>query len=209
MSVDRSNLRALQMAHVQYAVASDGLFADAGLAHGGLANESIAWLNLIGEFVEIDQVVRSPIDESPHWDVPVEGSTDRFRRTSYGWNNYLSRTHSPDAAIDPLMAADRLSRVKSPANTVHFLHMTTTGSFAGADHTHVENWWIGNSHPDAAAVLAANQVQTNVVSGDRGTKDAKATYGFVDGHVEVLPFNAVYTSPDHNRLDPKVSGLSF
>ena len=206
---DVSNLRQLQTAHYQYAVDSKGKFADAGLAHGGLGNEEIAWLNLVGEYVKIDDVIRSPLDTSPHWSSPVEGSTDRFRRTSYGWNNYLSRTHSPDAAIDPTSATDRLSRLKNPARTVHFLHMTATGSFAGADHVHVENWWIGDSHPDAPAILAANQVQTNSVSGAAGTKDAISNYGFVDGHVETLPFYEVFMSPDRNRFDPKIAGRSF
>ncbi|MDG2291436.1 MAG: type II secretion system protein [Phycisphaerales bacterium] len=206
---DVSNLRQLQTAHYQYAVDSKGKFADAGLAHGGLGNEEIAWLNLVGEYVKIDDVIRSPLDTSPHWSSPVEGSTDRFRRTSYGWNNYLSRTHSPDAAIDPTSATDRLSRLKNPARTVHFLHMTATGSFAGADHVHVENWWIGDSHPDAPAILASNQVQTNSVSGAAGTKDAISNYGFVDGHVETLPFYEVFMSPDRNRFDPKIAGRSF
>lgn len=205
VTADMVNLRSLQTAHYQYAVASKGKFADAGMAHGGLANESIAWLNLIGEYVEIDDVVRSPIDDSQHWDVPIEGTTDRFRRTSYGWNNYLSRTHSPDAAIDPKLAVDRLSRVKSPSNTVHFLHMAEAGSFAGADHVHVENWWIGDSHPDVPPVLAANQVETNVVSGSPRSFDARANYGFIDGHVETLHFADVYVRPDRNRFDPEIA----
>ncbi|MCH2134640.1 MAG: type II secretion system GspH family protein [Phycisphaerales bacterium] len=202
---DLVNLRSLQTAHFQYAVASKGKFADAGLAHGGLKNEQIAWLNLVGEYVEIDDVVRSPLDMSMHWTVPIEGTTDRFRRTSYGWNNYLSRTHSPDAAIDPRAAVDRLSRVKSTSKTVHFLHMTGTGSFAGADHVHVENWWIGDSQPDVPPILAANHVQTNVVSGDAKTYGARSNYGFIDGHVETLYFSDVYQRPDRNRFDPEVA----
>ena len=206
VTADMANLRSLQMAHYQYAVASEGQFADAGLAHGGLANEKIAWLNLIGEYVEIDDVVRSPLDMSLHWDVPIEGTTDRFRRTSYGWNNYLSRTKSPDAAIDPKIATDRLSRVSSPANTVHFLHMVATGSFAGADHVHVENWWIGDSHPFAPPILAANHVETNIVSGEAKSNNAKANYGFVDGSVKTLHFSDVFLRPDNNLFDPKIAG---
>ncbi|MCH2143208.1 MAG: type II secretion system GspH family protein [Phycisphaerales bacterium] len=209
VSVDMSNLRSLQMAHYQYALASDGMFADAGLAHGGLENQDIAWLNLISEYVDIDQIVRSPLDLSPHWDVPVEGTTNRFRRTSYGWNNYLSRTHSPDAALDPLDVVDRLSRLKSPSKTVHLMHMAAYGDYAGADHVHVENWWISDAHPDAPAVLASNQVETNIVSGEPKSKQARAVYGFVDGHVQVLSFLELFARPDQNRLDPKVSGFSF
>lgn len=203
---DMVNLRSLQTAHYQYAVESEGKFADAGLSHGGLANEKIAWLNTLGRYVKIDGIIRSPLDQSQHWDVPIEGTTDRFRRTSYGWNNYLSRTKSPDAAIDPKSAADRLSRIKHPSSTVHFLHMVGTGSFAGSDHVHVENWWIGDSHPNAAPILAANHVQTNIVSGEAKSKHARANYGFVDGSVQTLHFSDVFLRPDHNRFDPKIAG---
>ncbi len=206
---DMANLRSLQMAHYKYAVDSKGRFADAGLSHGGLANEEIAWLNLISEYVDIDGVVRSPIDTSLHWEVPVEGTSDRYRRTSYGWNNYLSRTHSPDAAIDPATVADRLAKVKSPSKTVHFLHMAASGSYAGADHVHVENWWIGESHPDAPPVLASNQAQINTVSGEEGTRAARSNYGFVDGHVETLTFGDVFLHPDTNRFNPNVAGHGF
>jgi prepilin-type processing-associated H-X9-DG protein len=209
VAVDMSNLRSLQLAHYQYALASGGMFADAGLSHGGLENQEIAWLNCISDHVDIDEVVRSPLDLSPHWDAPIEGTSDRFRRTSYGWNNYLSRTHSPDAAIDPLMVVDRLSRLKSPSNTVHLMHMAATGAYAGADHVHVENWWVSDALPDAPPVLAASQVQTNVVSGEPKSKEARAVYGFADGHVQVLSFNELYFSPRKNRLDPDVSGLSL
>ena len=205
VSKDMSNLRSLQLAHYQYAIASEGNFADAGLSHGGLENQKLAWLNLIGEYVDIDGAVRSPLDISPYWDVPIEGTTDRFRKTSYGWNNFMSRTHSPDAAIDPLMATDRLSRIKNPSRTVHFLHMAATGAFAGADHVHVENWWIGDSHPDVPPILASNQVETNIVSGEAKTAGARANYGFVDGHVETLHFSDVYVRPDRNLFNPEVA----
>ena len=209
VAVDMLNLRTLQIAHYQYAIDSKGRFADAGLAHGGLENQEIAWLNLIGEHIDIKAHVRSPLDVSPHWTMPIEGTSDRFRRTSYGWNNYLSRTHSPAAAIDPLDAADCLSRVKNPSNTIHFLHMAGTGAYAGADHVHVENWWISDAHPDAPAVLASNQVETNIVDGEKGSKTAQSNYGFIDGHVQTLSFGETYATPEWNRFDPKVAGRNF
>jgi prepilin-type N-terminal cleavage/methylation domain-containing protein/prepilin-type processing-associated H-X9-DG protein len=208
VSSDMSNLRSLQTAHFNYAIDSEGRFADAGLSHGGLANEDIAWLNSMKDHgADIDKIIRSPLDKSPFWDIPIEGTSDRFRRTSYGWNNFLSRTHSPDAAIDPQKATDRISRVKHPASVIHFLPMAWSGSFAGADHVHVENWWVNDSLPDAPPVLAANQVQTNVVSGEAGSPSAKANYGFVDGHVETLSFSETYNRPDRNQFDPKINSF--
>ena len=209
VAVDLASLRALQLAHYQYAVDNQGRFADAGLSHGGLENQEIAWINLVGNYIDIKSHLRSPLDNSPHWTVPIEGTTNRFRRTSYGWNNYLSRTHSPAVAIDPLDVTDGLSRVKNPSSTIHFLHMTATGDYAGADHVHVENWWISDGHPGAPPVLAANQVETSVVAGEKGTSTAQANYGFVDGHVKTLSFGEAYVSPHANRFDPQVAGRSF
>ena len=71
VTADFGNLRSLQSAHYQYAVDSKGRFADAGLSHGGLANEKIAWLNTLGEYVDIKGVIRSPLDTSPHWEMPL------------------------------------------------------------------------------------------------------------------------------------------
>ena len=85
--------------------------------------------------------------------------------------------------------------------------MAATGSFAGADHVHVENWWIGDSHPDAPPVLASNQVQTNVVSGKQRSSEAKSNYGFVDGHVETRHFFDVYIDPNRNAFNPEVAPL--
>lgn len=208
VSSDMANLKSLQIAHFNYAIDSKGKFADAGLSHGGLANEDIAWLNILQEYgAEMDQIVQSPLDKSPFWDFPIEGTTDRFRRTSYGWNNFLSRTHSPDAAIDPQNVADRLSRIKNPSNVIHFLHMASTGSYAGADHVHVENWWVNESLPHVPPVLAANQVQTNIVSGKVASSGATSNYGFIDGHVETLSFHDAYVRPEQNRFDPKLTQI--
>ena len=210
VSSDISNLRTLQTSHFKYAVDSKGKFADAGLSHGGLANEEIAWLNTMQVYgSELEKAVRSPLDKSPFWDTPIEGTSDRFRLTSYGWNNFLSRTHSPDAAIDPKKAADRLSQIKNPGNVIHFLHMASTGSYAGADHVHVENWWVNDSLPDAPPVLASNQMQTDIVSGKAATSSATSNYGFVDGHVETLQFRDVYIRPDRNRFDPKIHSIYY
>ena len=208
VSSDTVNLRLLQTAHYQYAVDSKGKFADAGLAHGGLENEEIAWLNTLSDYgLDIENIVKSPIDESPFWEIPLEGSSDRFRKTSYGWNNFLSRTHSPDAAFDPRSATDSLGKITRPSNVVHFLHMAGRGSFAGADHVHVENWWVNDALPDAPPILASNQVETNIVGGVESTNSATSNYGFIDGHVETLPFNKVYIRPGNNRFDPKVNSF--
>ena len=82
---------------------------------------------------------------------------------------------SPDAAINPKSAADRLSRISNPSNTVHFLHMVATGDFAGSDRMSRTG---GSTMPCLMRpILAANHVQTNVVSGEAKTPVPRPTTG--------------------------------
>lgn len=210
-----TNLRNLQLAHWSYMMSNDGRFIDAGLPHGGLANDDVAWVNTLEEYYGSTLALRSPADLSPHWpaDVPgggtpVPGTTDRYRRTSYGINNYLSRSYSPAAAIDPAAAADRLSKVTDPSNTVHFLIMAFEGNFAGSDHVHVEEWWNPAAPPDSGfpAIQAAEQCQTNAHGGPERSFGSRSNWGFLDGHVENAMFSEVYLDRDNlNRFDPDVS----
>jgi len=199
------NLRNLQTAHWLYAMDHNGRFIDVGLAHGGAhGEEEVAWINTLQEYYDHELLVKSPADASPHWPpthggagIPLPGTTDEFRRTSYGVNNFLSRS----APADPVKVYDRISRVKSHARTIHFVIMAETGDFAGADHPHVENWWI-SSNPDAPPILAAQQLATGLHGGQEGSWDARSNYGFLDGHVETLMFSETYLSPQANAFDP-------
>jgi len=200
-----SNLRQLQLAHWMYIQENDGRFIDVGLAHGGShGNEQGAWINTLRKHYDRELVARSPADRSPHWSVedggdgvPINGTTDQFRRTSYGVNNFMVR----EAPADPEVVYDRLNRVKSHVHTVHFVMMAETGDFAGADHPHVENWWTP-SDPVAPPILAANHLSTSIHGGQPKSWDARANYGFLDGHVETRLFSQVYVSPEANAFDP-------
>ena len=206
-----ANMRAVQTAHFTYATDHEGRFVDAGLSHGALLDESVAWITTLEAYIDGSTLVlQSPLDESPHWPVsmggegkPVEGTTDRFRRTTYGVNNYLT-------SFSPGQRYERLSQVANPRSTVHFLFMVETGAFAGADHVHVENWWISDSLPDAPPALADDHVKLHAVRGDpiesfefasRGWQ-SESNYGFLDGHAETLAFSTVYRTFEHNRFDP-------
>lgn len=210
---DLTQIRSLQQAHFTCAVDHRGELIDVGLSHGGQANESVAWINTLAEYYDHPLVLRSPLDESTHWPpgqgggVPLPGSTDRYRRTSYGRNNYLSRTYSPHAAIDPAHVHDRLSRITDHAGTIDFLPMAYEGEFAGADHVHVENWWVGHFAPDMPPTVAASQMQTNAVSGADAGWSSRANYGFLDGHARTLGFAKIYRSPEINRFDPDVAAF--
>ena len=204
---DLTQIRALQIAHFAYLTDHHGRFIDAGLSHGGLANESVAWINTLQEYYDNPLVLHSPLDKSKHWPkdeggegIPVPPSTDRFRRTSYGINNYLTQ-YSPIAAIDPAQSATRIGKVRSPAATVHFLIMTFEGTFAGADHTHIENWEVATN----PAIAAAAHVQTDAVRGPMREWNSVSNYGFLDGHAETLEFSEVYVDAATNRFNPEVS----
>ena len=212
---DLSNLRNIQLAHCAYMLDHRGQFIDVGLPHGGVHDvPEIAWINTLQEYYDSKLLIHSPLDRSPHWPadqggegIPLEGTTDAFRVTSYGCNDYLSRELSPNYAIsaDPTDICDSLSRVRDTANTVQFLHMAFEGEYAGSDHVHAESWWISAAQPDFPPVQAATQTQTNAVRGPTASWNAESNYGFLDGHAETLHFSKVYLNPDLNRFDPDVS----
>lgn len=198
-----SNMRNMEIAHWMYMMDWDGRFIDVGLGHGGShAREEIAWINTLAKYYGNKLLHRSPVDKSPHWPieeggqgVPVPPSSDQFRRSSYGVNNYLTEV-APDKPYR------NLSQVPRPSTTVHFLIMAFEGPFAGADHPHVENWMIPG-RPDSPPVLAAGQVQTNAHGGKEKSWEARSNYGFLDGHAEVRLFRQVYIDWQQNSFDPK------
>ena len=200
-----ANMRNMELSHWMYIMDWDGYFIDVGLAHGGAhSKEDVAWVNTLANYYSNKLLHRSPIDKSPHWPVgesgqgvPVPPSTDQFRRTSYGINNYLS-------ALAPERLYRKLSDVPRPSGTVHFLIMAFEGQFAGADHPHVETWYVAGQ-PDSAPVKAAKQIQTDAHGGTSQSWQARSNYGFLDGHAEVRMFRDVYTDWRHNSFDPEVA----
>jgi prepilin-type N-terminal cleavage/methylation domain-containing protein/prepilin-type processing-associated H-X9-DG protein len=207
-----SNLRSLQQASLAYSADSAGWLIDARLPHGGSDQGSDqSFVSVLAARGYCDtSLIRSPLDDSPHWaverggdGVPVPNSNGRFRLTSYGLNNHLAREYSPWAGIDPALATDRLSKVPNHARTVQLLLMTTTGEYAGADHPHVEGWGSGAQAP----LLASSQVAVAAASQDKPSASSVSNWSFLDGHVESLPFDRVYLNAQRNLLDPNISQL--
>ena len=200
-----SNMRNMEVAHWIYMTDWEGYFIDVGLAHGGAhGKEDVSWINTLAKYYSDKLLHRSPIDKSPHWPteeggqgVPIPPSTDQFRRTSYGVNNYLTE-------VAPTKPYRKLSQVPRPSATVHFLIMAFEGPFAGADHPHVENWMVPGE-PDSPTVLAARQIQTNAHGGRENSWEARSNYGFLDGHAETRSFRDVYVNPKNNNFDPEVA----
>ncbi len=202
-----SNLRQLSVAHLSYMAVHKDRFADVGLPHGSLGTPARSFVNTLKPFCDDQLVLRSPLDTSPHWPVelggegePVNnGTPPLYRLTSYGMNNYLSRTFSPAAAIEGVGAgADALARVPSPSTTVCFLRMADRGAYASSDHPHVEEW---GSFPVPAAA-AASQVQINSIDAGKPGAASRSTWSFVDGHTASAEFSTVFESTTANQFDP-------
>jgi len=203
----QSNMRQIQLAHYNFMIDHDGELIDVGLSHGGgHADEDAAWIKTLNPYFESYQdsgkgqelKARSPVDDSPHWPggTPVS-STGAFRRTSYGVNDFLTPLSSGKAYT-------MYDMVPQPAATVHLLIMAFNGDFAGADHTHVDNWYVA-AGPHLTPLLANQQVEIGAYGGEPNTSDARGGWGFLDGHVEALAFEDVYTDPTENRMDPAVA----
>lgn len=195
-----SNLRGLQTAQVMYADAYRGFLIDVGLAHGGAGDESISWVNTLQDYYDSPLSIRSPVDRSPYWPVESGGAGrligGKSRRTSYGMNNFLSRTYNP--GLSDHEPFDRLQKIPTPAAMVQFLLMAEQGDFAVSDHTHVENWGSG----DRAAGVASTQIFINAHGGKPGVTGSISNYGFLDGHAGTLPFSRIYTNWEKNSFNP-------
>ena len=196
-----SNLRMLQAAQLQYALDNKGWLIQAGFAHGASpANEGVAWFNTLQSYYQNNLVARCPSDDSIHFDQPVPGTNPPLkRRTSYGINNFLDKDLCPWGG--PYL---RITQVRSPAATIQFVEMARAGSFAAADHPHVENW-DGSDPALHAPRNASNQLEINAHGNRPKSFESVANYGFLDGHAETLRFRDVYLSKQRNRFDPAIA----
>lgn len=208
-----NQMRGLQVAHWMYLNENNGRFIDVGLAHGSTTglDPRAAWVVTLERHYAHALIVKSPLDESPHWpselggqNEPVPGSPPnqpRYRRTSYGVNNLLTPAGAPtNPQTGRRFEFDRLEKIPRPAVTVHFLFMATEGEFAGADHPHVENW--SPPVPALTPTLAAAEVQIDAVAGPPRTFSARSNWSFLDGHAQTLKFAIVWENRQNNRFWP-------
>jgi prepilin-type N-terminal cleavage/methylation domain-containing protein/prepilin-type processing-associated H-X9-DG protein len=193
-----ANVRNMQVALVMYANENRGHLIQAGMAHGGVGgNEAASWFNTLQRYYETPLLLRCPSDDSPHWPggvpVPNSGGT-QFRRTTYGINAFLDHDLCPWGG--PYM---KITQIRRSSETVCFVEIAEHGEYAGTDHAHVEQF-VSNVPVQAAARLA-----TSIHGGRPKSWQARATYGFLDGHAETLPLKDVFESFDRNKFDPAVA----
>jgi len=193
-----SNIRNMEMAHLSYTSNNGGWMIKAGLSHGGVhGDEEAAWINTLQPYYESPLVACCPADDSPHWlpdGSPVPQSGGRYRRSSYGINEFTDPDLCPWGP-----PYKKILSVPNPTATVHFLEMAETGDFAGADHPHVD-LWVGN-----VLAKASRHLQINQHGGELRTWNAKANYGFLDGHAETRTFGEVFKNRTLNNFDPAVA----
>lgn len=204
-----SNMRQIEVSHYSYMAENKGNMIDASLSHGSHTHSGTTWLDALNDYWADNQtttggdkvLAKSPLDDSPHWGPapagePISGLSDTSRRrlTSYGLNDYLTTT-----APFSVQQHTNLDQIPTPSATVHVLLMATEGEFAGADHVHATGWF---GTAEEAALDAIGQVQMNAVSGDVGKITAVSNWGFLDGHVEQVPFGDLGESRDKNLFNP-------
>ena len=200
---DLAHLHALETAQLLYAQDHREMLIDVGLSHGGIGDPDQSWIHTLSEYYGTALIVKSPLDRSRYWSVERGGEGAEFegraRVTSYGMNNFLSRTYNP--GISPQEPFDRLGKLAAPDQTVQFLHMASEGEFAVSDHTHAESW--GNAA--RAPGVASQQVNIAAVAGHLRTPTGISNYGFLDGSARSMPFEAVYFDSQKNKLNPQVA----
>lgn len=192
-----SNMRNMAMAQVMYCNENNGYLVQAGFGHGGAhSHEEVAWLNTLQQYYQSKLVARCPADDSPYWEGgrPLPGTTNQYRRTSYGINSFLDKDLCPWGG--PYV---KITQIRQSAATIQFLEMAQTGDYAGADHPHVD-LWIGNVPAKAQA-----QLEINVHGGKLNSWSGRANYTFLDGHAETAEFSRVFKDFTQNNFDPAVA----
>jgi prepilin-type N-terminal cleavage/methylation domain-containing protein/prepilin-type processing-associated H-X9-DG protein len=206
-----ANMRNMAMAHAIYVNDNKGAIIQAGFGHGSTVHdEQGAWFYTLQKYYAAPLLLRCPSDDSPHWEgaTPVPPSTladPRWRRTSYGINNFLDVELCPTGVNYPAGPYRRITQVRQSSAVVHFIEMPIVGEYAGSDHPHVEDWWVPPGNPLVTLHNAADQMATHMHGGKRATWDAAANYAFLDGHAERMRFRDVFVSRAQNKFDPNVA----
>jgi len=149
-----NQMRQLQTASLMYSDDERGRLIEPGLSEGGISpREELSWVKTLRAYLDGGVDVISPGDDSPHWPeekggegVPIDGTEDRYRATSYGINDMITSLLRVELepGEDPSSVAskffNRIQKIRLPSNTCQFLMQAEFGEFAGADHVHVQQW---------------------------------------------------------------------
>lgn len=191
-----SNMRQLEIAQVSYANENRELIIAAGdgTEHG-------SWMNPLEKFGATREARRCRGDRSEHFETPIPGARPaRYRMTSYGVNNYVSPTHAP-FGHEPIR---RITQIRRPARVIHLVELAESGAYAGADHIHVQDFYLAVA-PQITIGLIDAQLALGRHGGAERSWDAVLNFSFMDGHAESRTIRRVYTDPSANLFDPEVA----
>lgn len=186
-----ANLRSLAQAQAVYAVVNHNRLVTAG------TTEDIqgSWIGALQPYSQHPLARRCPADRSPYFDQPFP-STSAYRTTSYAINDYVSPTHSP--VMDPV---HKITQVKHSSGVIQFAELAETGTYASADHIHVELFY-NVALPTQTLTNLGKQLPLTRHGSRKAGWDSLLNYAFLDGHAETLPLRSAYVSPEDNRFDP-------
>jgi prepilin-type N-terminal cleavage/methylation domain-containing protein/prepilin-type processing-associated H-X9-DG protein len=196
-----SNIRSLCQSQAAYAVLYKNLLV---AADDGSYHIQGSWISLLEGSHTVRLARRCPSDFSRFWDEPLPGvaSPALYRMSSYAINNYVSPTHAPVGA----RRVKKITQVPRTSAVIQFVELAGSGSYAGADHIHVQDFYFAMTpSPRVTIGLIAKQMPLGIHGGGTLNWQARLNFGFLDGHAETLRIGDVYTDPKINRFDPAVA----
>lgn len=226
-----ANFHTLGTAQQLYCNTYKDALVDAALAHGGVGNPRQSWPFVFRELIGGSLVLHSPVDKSLYWPTDQGGNStamsfDQYiaaydadpnstlnptlaRWTSYGLNDFVTRSKAPPIEFTNNHSFETLTKVPRPSATVQWLIMTFgnygphSAQFAVSDHVHSFNWSDGP--PGSQADTASKEAEIAAHGGSLGSFSALSNYGFLDGHAATLRFRDVYLDAQHNSFFPEVA----
>ncbi len=193
-----ANVRSMSLAQHAYAMDHDERMLIAG---SGSFNPQGSWLGHLAPYADAPLGKRCPDDASPYFNQPLPPSNPpAYRHTSYGINNYISPTHAPFGRTP----VRKLSDVARPSAVIQFAELAETGAYAGADHLHVQQFFLVIA-PDRQFTLA--NIRQQMPLGRHGGDEWRSVlnYGYLDGHGASSTLEEVYTDATRNSFDPAVA----
>lgn len=191
-----SNMRQLQMAQIAYAADQDNY-----LVVAGDGTEQGAWIGALAAYSSSALVRRCASDRSLYFDEVIPGYIPpRRRSTSYGINNYVSSTHAPFG----VEIIKKITQVRRTSRIIQFAELAETGSYAGADHLHVDQFFFALA-PNVTLTRIGQQMPLTRHGGKVGSWEARLNFSFLDGHAESLSIREVYTNPRINLFNPALA----
>ena len=193
-----ANIRSMELAQMIYASQLHNLLVDPG---DGSYDPQDSWIGMLQPYSASPLVRRCPADNSPYFEtLDTDATPAVYRLTSYGLNNYVTPTHSPLGITPPI----KITQVNHSSSVIQFVELSELGSYAVADHIHVDDFYF-SLLPNTTLARICGEMPVGRHGGLRNSWNGILNYGFLDGHAESLHLRDVYASPTHNHFNPAVA----